>query len=938
MDSSMISEFLECSVCLETMDGTSKVLPCQHTFCKKCLEDIVESHKELTCPECRLRVTTRVEDLPPNILIARLIEGLKKVRLSDEKERSVALEVPSEKDASLVKRETSAAVPSPSSGSHSMNVIGIPTREVSKASNETSPRHNLGVQRPCARAVYSYLSPPMGQLSFKVGDIIYLLDRRDEWFYGELNGRKGLFPRRYVKVLIALPPSQPMPGVPLPIVTTSAPLCVALYDFSDESANDGNINTAKDKCLCFKAGEIITVLRRVDANWALGKLNGDVGIFPLPFVQLNQFARALLKHSSAASASINSKPVPSANSSEPPRSLHGVNQSGLNSPPNEPRGDHPTGMNGNSSSHPGQATGFVAAATTNVPRCRTAVSPVAFGSSALTDVLRQLDPLMSPFRNPIGSTAATGGQVAAVGGAAAAAAAAPGQPQVASGMTYEALYSYSPQKPDELELVKGDIYAVTQFCQDNWIKGVHLRTGRSGVFPGNYVQPASNPLVSQTNMEQSGATASPVAVSSRTPSRGSGLLKKLSTKRRGSAAASSTSNLLDERPGLLESGRAEGFEDSFVPYSHGAQGVGLHSRSGSCPSQLINVTSVTPGPSRLSPAPLSVKLPQRIFRSVSTTNGKKNPSSPEDGAVPSRRPKTPPTTITVERYRCIAAYPAASPQELNLAFGDVVHVQRRSKSKNGDSDNSEGWLKGKHAATGNTRNAKIVTTTNAGISTTATARSDSLFVHRDSKENNPNTPFEFTSENMKRAEAIMENYPVGHKRGAVIPLLDLAQRQHGWLPISAMHKVAEILDMPKMRVYEVATFYTMFNRNPMGKYHVQICTCTPCWLRDSDRLVSEVKEKLGIKFGETTKDKLFTLSEVECLGACVNAPMMAVNDDYYEDLKPGDAEEILGELAAGKKPKMGPRTEGRFSCEPAGGLTSLTEEPYGPGFKVRSDL
>ena len=127
----------------------------------------------------------------------------------------------------------------------------------------------------------------------------------------------------------------------------------------------------------------------------------------------------------------------------------------------------------------------------------------------------------------------------------------------------------------------------------------------------------------------------------------------------------------------------------------------------------------------------------------------------------------------------------------------------------------------------------------------------------------------------------MKIYPEGHKRGAMIPLLDLAQRQHGWLPISAMHKVAEILNVPRMRVYEVATFYTMFNRRPMGKYHVQICTCTPCWLRDSDSIVEAVTKATNCKVGEISADKLFTISEVECLGACANAPMFQVNDDYY---------------------------------------------------------
>lgn len=114
-----------------------------------------------------------------------------------------------------------------------------------------------------------------------------------------------------------------------------------------------------------------------------------------------------------------------------------------------------------------------------------------------------------------------------------------------------------------------------------------------------------------------------------------------------------------------------------------------------------------------------------------------------------------------------------------------------------------------------------------------------------------------------------------------MPLLDLAQRQHGWLPISAMHKVAEIIGVSNMRVYEVATFYTMYNRKPMGKYHVQVCTCTPCWLRDSDSILQAVKEATNCNVGENSPDMVFSVSEAECLGACANAPMLAINDDYY---------------------------------------------------------
>ncbi|KAI5695047.1 hypothetical protein M8J76_007176 [Diaphorina citri] len=223
------------------------------------------------------------------------------------------------------------------------------------------------------------------------------------------------------------------------------------------------------------------------------------------------------------------------------------------------------------------------------------------------------------------------------------------------------------------------------------------------------------------------------------------------------------------------------------------------------------------------------------------------------------------------------------------------------------------------------------------LSTTQRLNHDALFVHRDTKDDNLDVKFEFTPDNKKRAEAIISIYPVGHERAAVIPLLDLAQRQHGWLPISAMHYVADFLNLPKMRVYEVATFYTMFIRKPIGKYHLQLCTTTPCWLRNSDAILEVIKKKCNIDVGETSEDGLFTLSEVECLGACVNAPMLSINDDYYEDLEPKDMEQIIDDLKAGKKPAPGPRS-GRFASEPINGLTSLTGEPHGPGFKVRPDL
>lgn len=235
------------------------------------------------------------------------------------------------------------------------------------------------------------------------------------------------------------------------------------------------------------------------------------------------------------------------------------------------------------------------------------------------------------------------------------------------------------------------------------------------------------------------------------------------------------------------------------------------------------------------------------------------------------------------------------------------------------------------------QNSFMLKTNARMIASSSLCKSDKLFVHRDTDENNPNVPFEFTPENLKRAESIISIYPEGHETAAVIPLLDLAQRQYGWLPISAMHYVGDMLKMPHMRVYEVATFYTMFNREPVGKYHVQVCTTTPCMLRGAEDVAERCKKNLGIDVGGTTKDGLFTLSVVECLGACVNAPMLQINDNYYEDLSLDDVDEILNDIKEGRVPKPGPRN-GRLACEPAGGLTSLTEPPTGPGFGVRSDL
>ncbi len=200
----------------------------------------------------------------------------------------------------------------------------------------------------------------------------------------------------------------------------------------------------------------------------------------------------------------------------------------------------------------------------------------------------------------------------------------------------------------------------------------------------------------------------------------------------------------------------------------------------------------------------------------------------------------------------------------------------------------------------------------------------------------PNT-FAFNDKYKEKVAAAINLYPKGRQQSAVMPLLDLAQRQvgeegakanppyGGWIPRAAMDHIADVLDMPPMKVYEVATFYSMYNLAPVGKYLVQLCTTTPCWLCGSDDIVKTCKDKLGIGLNETTNDGKFTIMEVECLGACVNAPMVQINDDYYEDLTSETMSEIIDLLAEDMKPKKGSQS-GRKGSMAVSGPTTLQEQ------------
>jgi len=177
--------------------------------------------------------------------------------------------------------------------------------------------------------------------------------------------------------------------------------------------------------------------------------------------------------------------------------------------------------------------------------------------------------------------------------------------------------------------------------------------------------------------------------------------------------------------------------------------------------------------------------------------------------------------------------------------------------------------------------------------------------------------FEFNKKNQEEIKKILGKYPTDRKKSAVMPLLDLAQRQNeNWISKDVIAAIAKIIEIPEIKVYEVASFYTMYNLKPVGKYLLQFCKTTPCMLRGIDRIVKDCKERLGIEMDQTTPDGLFTLKEVECLGACVNAPVVQINDDFAEDLSSENFLKILDELKSGKKFKVGSQV-GRQCSAPA---------------------
>ncbi|XP_040056683.2 E3 ubiquitin-protein ligase SH3RF3 isoform X1 [Gasterosteus aculeatus] len=452
-ESSSLLDLLECSVCLERLDTTAKVLPCQHTFCRRCLENIVSSRNELRCPECRILVDCGVDDLPANILLVRLLDGIKqrpqrggggggggaggRLSLAGGSLQAYAAGICASPPGSAI-RELPVAI-------------------------RSSPVKNIPAL-PCGKALYTYEGKEPGDLQFSKGDIIILRRKVDDnWYHGELSGRHGFLPASYIQLL------RPLSQTP--------PQGKALYDFEVKDKDQD-----KD-CLAFSKDEVLTVIRRVDENWAEGMLGDKIGIFPILYVELNETAKQLMEMDKAA-------PTNAPGPSSEPAPL------GPCSPGPSPRASP---SNGNGSSHrrgegkknAKKRHSFSAlsvsqrAAQLNNRHSMEISHPVLISSSDPRAAARIQD-ASHPGPSPSLAGVLVPPKVASITSELLAHA----KVQLPLNI-YLALYAYKPQKADELELRKGEMYRVTEKCQDGWFKGTSLRTAASGVFPGNYVTPVS---------------------------------------------------------------------------------------------------------------------------------------------------------------------------------------------------------------------------------------------------------------------------------------------------------------------------------------------------------------------------------------------------------------------------------------------------------------
>ncbi|XP_070553591.1 E3 ubiquitin-protein ligase SH3RF3-like isoform X2 [Ptychodera flava] len=681
MDEQSLNDLLECSVCLDRLDETSKVLPCQHTFCKRCLEEIRNSRGELRCPECRVLVHCSVDELPTNILLVRLLGGIKQ---------------PAGKSTAKSKH----------SSKHEASASNASGSSVAPAKSSQGRVHHIkqeGTGKPCAKALFNFDGKEPGDLTFKRDDLILLLKKIDEnWYQGEVNGQVGFLPSNYIHVLIAIP--------------TEPPQCKALYDF-DLRDQDG-----KD-CLTFSKGDIFTIIKRVDENWAEGQRGDKIGIFPLSYVELNEASCNLLGQLSInAVASFHEPPATSTNTATSTTTTTTAaaattttTANTSNTPSHEEQHrNKPSQKRHSFTLFPVQGSAKSNAGAKDSSRQSAEVdigAPVLISTSntrATTLLESKLQPPLSssfPGAANVASNSSHGNgrlssqQQRGSGDLLVPIPVHPHRTDQASAKdetakslqsVHRALYAYKPQKADELELKKGELYNVVDKCQDGWFKGVSLHDGSKGVFPGNYVQ-IYKPEQSQIVLAGSGNKESLVTISSH----GSGDARHGSPRshRSGSGSGKFPVRIAPPPPAKRKS---EPSLQTIVPSTSFKSTTPSRAATIHSPSNMHNsVAAANIPPPNKNAAEVSSLPPSATASFVKKKDKEKSsgflkklmktkqsPGGASDGI-----------NATHGRFRVIAPYPPQSDAELELKVGDTVFVHKKR---------DDGWYQGTLQRTGRT--------------------------------------------------------------------------------------------------------------------------------------------------------------------------------------------------------------------------------------------
>lgn len=692
MDEKRLDFLLECSVCLERLDERSKVLPCQHTFCTKCLTIILETRGHVQCPECRADYPNLViSKLPKNVLLVRILDNLKNIENKDVN----------------------------SSQENSNKRDDITPKDTAKRLS-AKIKYQAQINQPCARGLYNFSSTEEGDLPFKKGDIVSLAHEIDaNWYEGFLGNKRGSIPKNFLETLVPLPK--------IDDDTLKNPFAKALYSYCKE----------EPELISFREGDIIGVIKKVDSNWFEGILGGQYGIFPFNFVQLNKAAKDLVSGDSSPSTSSSDDEIEStrkkrskrarAKASPPTAAIAAAATSKdvfgpspwvkrdqvptTNDPvtkrhtihienPDEQQRQSRRALNlSDNVEQPQIRTRAMSQgrkpSESSSNESRTLASTVLL-SRALRNSDEQLQLTITTAQTTVPSVSATTGSIPAYRTSENLSRSLSTSPSnsipnaIGTGEMYTALFTYSPARDDELALIQGDQYWLIEKHLDGWFKGIHVRSQQTGVFPGNYVKLSSQ--VTQQMLRNIGTHPSRAVIgygsnpsSPNVPTPSSPMFnfppQRMNANNEETSASGNTISASGENSSPRSSG-VSGFMKMFKKNKTKRQTPPTPATPQSPPSYYH---SSMPGPmARPSPNVPAEPPPPYTPTPITTLSISTN----DDVII-----NTSSTISTGEKFRAVASYPALHENELALRLGDLVWVTKK---------HVDGWYTGKSARTGTT--------------------------------------------------------------------------------------------------------------------------------------------------------------------------------------------------------------------------------------------